>query len=383
MLRFTFAFTVCVLVSSWCPLCSAAGAADIDSLTARVRAVGNKGRGHRQAIDAYRQLSAAGPDQLLKILAAFEGAEPLAQNWLRAAVDTIAERHLDGGGALPAGQLEAFIRNQENPPRARSVAYDWLLRVDPAARSRLLPDLLDDPSGELRRGAVELAIERAGRLDPESDRPQLVAAYRQALSAARDLDQVNELAARLKKLEQAVDLPTHFGFLTDWRLIGPFDNTDRRGYHTAFPPEKKLDGTARYEGPFGSIGWKAYRSTDRLGKVDLNAALGTRKKVTGYAWTQYVSPREQEVEIRWNTRNASKLWLNGSLVAEHEVYHAGGGFDQYRVKAVLQRGRNDILVKVCQNEQTQPWTNNWEFQLRVCDGHGTAILAADRRPAKN
>jgi hypothetical protein len=378
MQRLALVLTAIVFLSLGYPLCRAAAPPDIESLTARIRAVGNKGKGHREAIDAYRELSRAGADQLLEILAGFDGAGPLAQNWLRAAVDTITERQLNGGGALPADQLEAFIRDQENPPRARSLAYDWLLRVDPEVRNRLLPGLLDDPSSELRRAAVVLAIEEAGRLDPESNRQQLVSAYRKALTAARDLDQVNDLAERLKKLGQQVDLPTHFGFLVEWQVIGPFDNEDRKGFHTAFPPEKQLDSTARYEGPFGEIAWKAYRSTDRLGQVDLNAALGNRKKVTGYAWTEYDSPHEQEVEIRWSSRNATKLWLNGTLLAEHEVYHSGGAFDQYRVNAKLKQGRNEILVKVCQNEQTQSWTNNWEFQLRVCDHNGTAISAANR-----
>ena len=44
----------------------------------------------------------------------------------------------------------------------------------------------------------------------------------------------------------------------------------------------------------------------------------------------------------------------------------------------LKEGVNAILVKACQDEQTQNWTVEWEFKLRVCDATGTAILAADR-----
>jgi hypothetical protein len=46
----------------------------------------------------------------------------------------------------------------------------------------------------------------------------------------------------------------------------------------------------------------------------------------------------------------------------------------------LNKGKNTLLVKACQNEQTQDWTVQWEFQLRVCDATGTAILATDRKP---
>jgi len=37
-------------------------------------------------------------------------------------------------------------------------------------------------------------------------------------------------------------------------------------------------------------------------------------------------------------------------------------------------------VKVCQDGQTKDWTKEWQFQFRVCDATGTAILAVDRPP---
>ena len=50
--------------------------------------------------------------------------------------------------------------------------------------------------------------------------------------------------------------------------------------------------------------------------------------------------------------------------------------DQYRLSAELKPGKNVILIKCCQNEQKEDWTTEWEFQLRVCDRTGTAILEA-------
>jgi hypothetical protein len=258
------------------------------------------------------------------------------------------------------------------------LAYEWLLRADPSARERLLPDFLDDPSNELRRAAVALAIEQANGLDPSTDKARVLAAYRRALSSARDQDQVRSLAKRLEDLGEAVDLPAHFGFLLDWRLMGPFDNTDRRGYHLAFSPEKELVADAVYKGPFGDLKWLPYTSADRYGTVDLNAALGTRKQVTAYAWTEFVSAKAQEVEFRWSTYNASKLWLNGQLVADNEIYHSGERFDQYRARGKLLEGKNTLLLKVCQNEQTESWARFWKFKLRVCDAKGTAVLSTDR-----
>ena len=77
--------------------------------------------------------------------------------------------------------------------------------------------------------------------------------------------------------------------------------------------------------------------------------------------------------------NGNKVWVNGELVIANHVYHAGTEVDQYVAPVKLQPGPNSILVKVCQNEQTESWAQRWQFQLRVCDAVGTAILSADRK----
>jgi hypothetical protein len=48
------------------------------------------------------------------------------------------------------------------------------------------------------------------------------------------------------------------------------------------------------------------------------------------------------------------------------------------MRARLRAGKNVILLKVCQNEQSEDWAQTWQFQFRVCDATGTAILSADR-----
>ena len=53
--------------------------------------------------------------------------------------------------------------------------------------------------------------------------------------------------------------------------------------------------------------------------------------------------------------------------------------DQYKVQAIeLKPGRNAILFKICQNEQTDSWAQRYQFQIRVCDTTGTAILSQDK-----
>jgi len=42
-------------------------------------------------------------------------------------------------------------------------------------------------------------------------------------------------------------------------------------------------------------------------------------------------------------------------------------------KGTLKQGRNEIVVKVCQNEQKEDWAQTWGFQVRLSDAIGGAI----------
>ena len=366
----------CMFCVVWLVMASGAHAAtvDLEPLLKALQSVGPKGAGNREAALAWQQVVRADADQLPVVLAAMDQAGPLGANWIRTAADTIAERLLRRDGQLPAAELQRFVNDTRHNPRARLVAYEWLVRVDPSARERLIPGMLNDASLELRREAVARLIDAAGEL-PEGD---AAATYQRALSAARDHDQIKLLAGWLEKLGQAVDLPRHLGFIVRWKLIGPFDNTGEKGFDVAYPPERSVDPAAAYQGKHGAVGWIDYLSTDDYGQVDFNEALEEEKAVVGYATTEFICERGQEVEVRASSFTAIKFWVNGNLIAQHNTYHAGSQLDQFASRAVLEPGRNVILVKVCQNEQTQSWTRKWCFKLRVCDRQGGAVLSADR-----
>ena len=80
------------------------------------------------------------------------------------------------------------------------------------------------------------------------------------------------------------------------------------------------------------------------------------------------------VDIRLGTPNAWKLWVNGQLLFGRDEYHRNMQIDQYRVRTPLKKGRNVLLLKVCQNEQPEDWAQRWQYQVRVCDAAGAAVL---------
>ena len=359
-----------------------ASATDLGPLLAKLQAVGPGGVGDRVAAAAWQELARADAAQLPTLLAALDQAKPLAANWIRTAIDAVAERTLQSGGRLPASELEKFLHDQRHDPRARRLAYEWLRQVDPTAPDRLIPDALDDPSLEMRRDAVARLLDQASERAQPERKADAVALYRKASTAARDADQITLAAERLRSLGQNVDLARQFGFIVAWKVIGPLDNPDDKGsdqgYDAVYPPETGLDLAASCPGRHGVVRWIDYATADDYGKVDFNAALGEEKSVAGYARAEFVSAVRREVEIRVASDNALKVWLNGKLIDRRHVYHGGTQLDQYVTPVVLQPGPNVILVKVCQNAQTQDWARSWGFQLRVCDREGFAILSRDR-----
>jgi hypothetical protein len=350
-------------------------AADLSPALAQVRAVGPKGAGHREALAAAKLISQANSNELPQILAAMDGANEIATNWLRIAAESVAQR----GGELPVAELEKFLAETKHSPRGRRLAYELIATIDPKAESRLIPTLLNDPSTELRRDAVALLLSDAAKI---TDKTQAIAQHQKALFHARDLDQIKAAAAKLVELGEKPDLARHMGFVMAWKLIGPFDNVDDKGWNTPYPPEEKIDLAAEFEGQKGNVKWFDHTTADDYGNVDLTKALDKHKGAVAYAYAEFLSDRDQPCDLRLGSINANKIWLNGKLLTENHVYHANSAVDQYIAKGELKKGKNTILLKICQNEQTEAWAQNWQFQLRVCDAIGTAILSQDRPTAK-
>ncbi|MFG0334937.1 MAG: hypothetical protein ACF8TS_16395 [Maioricimonas sp. JB049] len=346
---------------------------ETDRLIATIQQVGQQGEGHEAASAAVRELSQSDPSVLRDILVALDAAGPLSANWLRGAFEAVAQRALENG-TLPVETLETFVLDRSHEPRARRMAYEWLLKADPTARDRLIPEMLEDPSGEMRRDAVARLIAAAERFLEDGETAKAKTAYRQALKGAVDDDQVKAIVNPLSDLGETVNLPRHFGFVTNWHVIGPFDNTDRKGFDASYPPEQEVDLSAEYDGKEGTVHWEPFSTDDEYGKFDIAALTSPYKGAVSYAATGFVSPEAREVEFRLGTANAWKLWLNGELLFGREEYHRGMQLDQYRVRGTLKPGRNVLLLKVCQNEQPQSWAQAWSFQFRICDFSGKAIL---------
>ena len=343
-----------------------------------VRMVGKEGQGNAEAREAVRELNRQSVDAVIPILKGMKGSSPLVKNWLRSAVEAIVDRSREESVALPVMPLTDFLLDESNDARARAMAFELIENHDPRAGEMLLRGMLNDPSNDLRRLAVQQWIDAgSGVLSDQPSTSKVI--FRQALQYARDIEQIRLLADELEKMDHPVDIPRLLGFITDWRVIGPFHNLDRSGFDTVFPPEQTLDFGSTYPGKSGDVSWSLLESDDRFGMVDVNKAYpGLLKEVTAYAHHAFYSDTDRTAQLRLGCKNAWKIWFNGELLFGRDEYHRMAKVDQYMLDVQLKTGKNDILIKLCQNEQLENWTVEWEFQLRVSDETGKAIHSLAR-----
>ena len=147
-------------VASLCPA-ALAFSPKLDAPIRTVLAVGPEGLGNGAAGEAVKSLSAGSGADLPEILAAMDGANDYALNWLRAAIEVIAQREMAAGKRLPAAELETFLNDKKHHPRARRLAYELIGRVDAGRAHQMLPGFVNDPSPELRYEAVQRLVDRA------------------------------------------------------------------------------------------------------------------------------------------------------------------------------------------------------------------------------
>jgi len=82
-----------------------------------------------------------------------------------------------------------------------------------------------------------------------------------------------------------------------------------------------------------------------FGFIALDPAFTPDDWITMYAVTQFHAPQAQEAELQIGSDDAIKLWLNGELVHQNNVYRAAKpGDDVARVH--LRKGTNTLLIKL-------------------------------------
>ena len=185
------------------------------------------------------------------------------------------------------------------------------------------------------------------------------------------------LVARGKaRFDDAEKEAAALGFIRDWFVCGPFDNEAEAGYKAVYGPEKEFSLDKEYEGKHGKNRFFQSAARARFGNVDLSQLFRLSTDVCAYAAAVVRSDSTRPVAIRLAADGATKVWVNGKSVLESDCYR-NMGFDQDVAGAVLEKGWNVILVKVCQKGGGEDTKNlqdlTWVFSIRLTEPDGKPL----------
>jgi hypothetical protein len=347
---------------------------EVDELIAVVAKAGPQGRGSAEARIASRQLSKRDVEILPRLLHAMDTPNVVAANWYRTVYEAIVEAEAaKPKPAFPVAFLQEFARDSKRQGRPRRMVLRLLDDLTPSYRNSILPTLTDDP--EFRTDAIAFVLQQGEQFQAQGDMENAQAKFQAAFQHARDVGQVTRAADRLNAIGLDVNIINHMGFVTRWYLLGAFDAPGRSGFDESFPPEKSVDLTASYTGQDGSkIEWKLFETPDRLGQLNLAQAIAPVKEAVGYAYAELNCPRDQNVQLRCGADDNLSVWVNGEKIFARRQWLNGTRLDRFTAPASLSKGKNRVLVKICQGPQHKnpAVPNNWSVQLRFCDETGSA-----------
>jgi len=380
------------------PRISSADEATVADLNT-IKNVKPDGVGHVAARAAAERLSKLPASHVAQVLDAMNGETPLVRNWLRVIAGSVADN-----GDFPQGELKGYLADRSRDADARHLAFQMLTVRDPSSLPELIQGAHTDPSLPLRHLAISRMLAQAEEQVKGGDNAAAIATYKVALAEGRNPDQLKSAAKSLEKLGEPVDLANELAMIRDWWVLGTYDNKDSQHFATAYLPESTYEklrrlpagwlkpGAAIRQGevpenvPAGQVAVRV-TSVDELGLVDLNPPLKNAKDAIAYAYAEFVLDAANEnpiaAQVRIGCINGNKVWVNGQLVTANEVYHSGTRIDQYTANCELVPGVNSVLVKVCQNAQTESWAQDWRFQLRFTDPAGAALPVTLLTPGPN
>lgn len=171
---------------------------------------------------------------------------------------------------------------------------------------------------------------------------------------------------RLGEFDEVARLKQRLGFITDWHLIGPFDNERGGGFHTAYGPEKEVDLEAVYTGKEREVSWRKNPRDPLNGVINLNALFNPNDQCVAYALCFLVCSEEKTICLRFGSDEAVKVFLDcRELFAlnARRLHH----FDQDVVSLHLTPGKHALLLKICDQ------TRGWRFSARLTELDGSPV----------
>jgi hypothetical protein len=133
-----------------------------------------------------------------------------------------------------------------------------------------------------------------------------------------------------------------------WSFIGGFAAADNNNFGTAFPPEKEIKLDAKYPTRGNQqVAWQKKEFAD--GTVhDFLASLPQplHENVANYVYREIEAETPCEVPVSLGSDDTLTVFVNGKKIHEENVGR-GAAPDQAMIKLPLVKGKNKLLMKIC------------------------------------
>lgn len=156
--------------------------------------------------------------------------------------------------------------------------------------------------------------------------------------------------------------------ITDWQLVGEFENISTSGFDKAYPPITQTGNDKPFTNKYGAaVRWVSIPAVRNDRWIDFTYYYAATHNSVVYAQNFVTSDKEQEVQLRIGVSGSVKVWLNDmEVISESE--ERNNGTDSYITLVKLNKGANRILVQLGES-----YCNNLNFMLRLTDSKGTPI----------
>ncbi|MBI2435872.1 MAG: hypothetical protein HYV26_23710 [Candidatus Hydrogenedentes bacterium] len=298
---------------------------------------------------------------------ALQGDPAMRQRALRAFLDLAHSRAITGQSEAAAGQFRAVV-DGPFPLSARREALEGLGQLGFQEDRALVGDYVSDP--RLSQAAyVALSRISAAQADPELAREELSELARTAPSEEAQAVAVEALT---ELGDDTADFGSRHGFLTEWRVLGPFPNVHGDALGKAFFDERRGDALELVDFNGVTFSWGTAQAVGLPALVDLQAAFGPYEDVAAYAVTRVNVPKWTAAELCIGTDEGYELWVNGkreSMNGAERPFKA----DADCVPVGLKPGVNRLMIKVLQGR------GDWKFCVRVSERAGTPLDLSQQR----
>ncbi len=181
-----------------------------------------------------------------------------------------------------------------------------------------------------------------------------------------------------------------------WKMIGPFSNTDNDGFAKSYPPEQEFDPNKSYDGSSGRVSWQDYNSNEPhltsepgwtetgggafsdsgyIANFNTEHLTDALSWIVTYAHTYLYSPRDQHAQFVVAADNWDRIWLNHKQVfAQLRTpfwYELNDNWADH-IPVELHKGWNEVLVKVGKGRDTA--SGYYGFTFRVADESGASLF---------